>query len=337
MDRMHDNSGEADPHYIRLMRGDDLPRVIAIDRKVFHQERSGFFAGKFATCLEQPDINTSLAAEVEGITAGFLMGQLFFGEFGIPATRSVLDVLGVHPDYAGLGVGRALLDQYKKNLRALRVERIDTLVDWTRLDLLEFFKQNGFRPSRNLALEWDLNKYRFRGQHTPNLVVSAESGHLEAVAAIEQAVVPTSNAAYFQRKFQLAQTHPRDHFFLVTLADNAVAGFLVGGVLHGEFGIGHKRGFIESFVVAEKFRHQGVASALMEYLLGRLKQQEVWAIETLCRWNDWELLQFFEYVGFRPSFRINLEFRISEEDGSSGMREGGTPDSWRRRDIFRAI
>ena len=48
----------------------------------------------------------------------------------------------------------------------------------------------------------------------------------------------------------------------------------------------------------------------MQHLLGWLRERGVTQMETLCRWNDWELLRFFEYAGFRPSARINLEWRF---------------------------
>lgn len=67
---------------------------------------------------------------------------------------------------------------------------------------------------------------------------------------------------------------------------------------------------IHSFAGREKFRHQGVASALLETLLAWLKEAGVTRIETLCRWNDWESLRYFGYVGFRPSSRIGLMWRF---------------------------
>ena len=48
---------------------------------------------------------------------------------------------------AKLGVASALLEQYRKNLAALRVEAIDTLVEWDRFGLLAFF----YLFSANLA------------------------------------------------------------------------------------------------------------------------------------------------------------------------------------------
>ncbi len=49
---------------------------------------------------------------------------------------------------------------------------------------------------------------------------------------------------------------------------------------------------------------------MLETLLDWLREAHADQMETLCRWNDWELLQFFEYVGFRPSTRLNLEWRF---------------------------
>jgi ribosomal protein S18 acetylase RimI-like enzyme len=302
--------GEAAPCSVRIMRESDVDAVVALDAKQTGQPRRAYYAEKIARCIREPRLNTSLLAEADGAPVGFLIGRLFFGEFGIPATRAVLDTLGVHPGFRKQGIAAALLAQYRKNMEALRVETIDTLVEWDRFDLLAFFKRTGFRPSRDVDLVWDIARYPFAARAQPVDVRPAERADLAIMTALDQVVLGECRADYFAAKWRALQTNPEQNRFLVAELHGEPAGYLVAGLYHGEFGIQVTRGVIDTLGVRERFQHQGVGSGMLQHLLGWLQERGVTQMETLCRWNDWELLRFFEYAGFRPSNRVNLEWRF---------------------------
>jgi ribosomal protein S18 acetylase RimI-like enzyme len=307
-----DSEGAAEtPYRIRLMSEADVDAVAALDAKETGHSRRDYYADKIARCIREPRINTSLLALQDGLPVGFLIGRLYFGEFGIPATRAVLDTLGVHPSFRRHGVAEALLQQYRKNMEGLRVEAIDTLVDWHRFDLLAFFKRAGFRPSRDVDLEWDVARYPFAGREQAVDVREAEEADLPTVAAMDQEVLGESRADYFAAKWRAVQSQRERNRFLVAELQGEPAGYMLAGLYEGEFGIEFARGVIDSLSVRERFQHRGVASGLLQHLLGWLHERKVTRMQTLCRWNDWELLRFFEYAGFRPSARINMEWRIA--------------------------
>jgi predicted N-acetyltransferase YhbS len=306
---------EAEPFLIRLMRESDLEAIVRLDRKISGRAREAFYQEKIGACLREPDINTSLVAEADGATVGFLMGRLFFGEFGIPATRAVLDWLAVDPAFGRQGVGRALFEQYRKNMTALGVDAIDTLVTWERFDLLAFFGAMGFGPSRTVDLVWDLARYPFSAKRSQAEVRPATEADLGSITTIDREAMLTARPQYFSNRMRTCMARPERNIFLAATMGGEVAGFLMGSLFQGEFGIDDIRGVIDSFAVREKFHHRGIASVLVAHLLERLKTLGVKQMETLCRWNDWDLLRFFEYVGFRPSFRINLEQRLPGHRG----------------------
>jgi len=143
---------------VRLLRPEDLDAVVAIDAAVTGKERPSYFRRKIAAAADQTSrIDASLVAEAEGEVVGFLMGTLFIGEFGIPDSSTVVDTLGVLPSVQDHGVGAALFEQFIANMRAARVGKIYTVVDWKDYELLKFFGHMGFVPSQRLSLECPLD------------------------------------------------------------------------------------------------------------------------------------------------------------------------------------
>lgn len=98
----------------------------------------------------------SLAAELEGKVVGFIIGEAYLGEFGIPATTAFVDTIGVDPDHQHQGVARALMEEFVTTARKAGITTISTLVNWNDHDLVRFFDGIGFQPARTLNLELKL-------------------------------------------------------------------------------------------------------------------------------------------------------------------------------------
>jgi len=147
---------------IRNLRPRDLEAVIALDAKILGRRRDGFFKGKLDQALKETGVMVSLAAEVDGAFAGFLLSRVFYGEFGETEAAAVLDTVGVHPAFRGKGVGRALLAQLRTNLLGLGITRLHTEVSWDGTDLMAFFRSEGFRPAPRFRLDLDLEGHRER-------------------------------------------------------------------------------------------------------------------------------------------------------------------------------
>lgn len=139
---------------VRILRDEDRDALVKIDARITGKERPEYYRHKLAAVkIGDSQINSSLVATVDGNVVGFLIGTLYFGEFGIPEGSAVVDTLGVDPDFQDRGVGGALFDQFLSNMRVARVEKIYTMVDWKEFGLLKFFGKMGFAPSQRLSLE----------------------------------------------------------------------------------------------------------------------------------------------------------------------------------------
>ncbi len=140
---------------IRLMTMDDFDAVVRIDEKVLKASRSDYYKTKFERAVQSPDyLPTSLVAEEgDGTVVGFIMGELYIGEYGISQEKATLDTIGVDPDYQKRGVGELLINEFIEHLKTLGVQKINTLVDESDTGLTHFFNANRFSPSRTINLE----------------------------------------------------------------------------------------------------------------------------------------------------------------------------------------
>lgn len=140
---------------VRDLRPDDLDRVVRIDEMRTGQSRSEYYQRKFEEC-RQATPRISLAAELDGSLVGFMIGRLYYGEFGVPERTAVIDSIGVHPAFSKRHVGQALMEQLTRNMTSLGVESVRTEVAWNAHALVSFLAKSGFRPAPRLCLELSL-------------------------------------------------------------------------------------------------------------------------------------------------------------------------------------
>ena len=143
---------------IRLMKAEDFDAVVGIDEKVLEASRPEYYEMKFEKLLNSKDyVPASLVAEdADGTVVGFVMGELFMGEYGIFQEEATLDTIGVDPNYQHRGIGEQLINEFMDHLKKLGVQKINTLVDWNDTRLIHFFSANHFGPSKTINLERSL-------------------------------------------------------------------------------------------------------------------------------------------------------------------------------------
>jgi predicted N-acetyltransferase YhbS len=142
---------------VRSLRGGDIASIDRIDTKLTGLDRSAYYATKFREMLDFPSDRISMVAVDDGIVIGFIMARVDYGEFGKTDKSAVIDAIGVHPAYAGSGIGHKILSQLLKNLSSLKVELVRTKVEYENYGLRNFLCRRGFRPSQWLLLAKELS------------------------------------------------------------------------------------------------------------------------------------------------------------------------------------
>lgn len=152
---------DTDHTLIHLMNEHDLEAVVAIDAADSGRRRPRYFELMLERAVKQAALQVSLAAEVDGHVVGFVIASLYYGEYGVSEPTASLDAIGVSKANRGQHIGKALLRQLRLNLSALRVKTLRTEVSWDDVDLLAFFKKEGFAPAHRLCLDCALDPTRF--------------------------------------------------------------------------------------------------------------------------------------------------------------------------------
>ena len=137
---------------IRTLKKEDLDAIVKIDEKVLGESRRDYWERRLEL-MNDKSSQISLVAEVEGEVVGFILGEVSGWEFGVPETIGWMDTIGVDPAYQKKGVATALAHELIKNLKAIGVRTIYTLVSWNDWDLLQFFHAMGFTRGDMINLE----------------------------------------------------------------------------------------------------------------------------------------------------------------------------------------
>jgi predicted N-acetyltransferase YhbS len=137
---------------IRALKAEDLGAIVKIDEMVLGESRKDYWERRL-TLMNNKSSVISLVAEVGGQVVGFILGDVSGWEFGVPETIGWMDTIGVDPVYQKRGIAAALARELIKNVKALGVKTIYTLVSWDDWDLLQFFHAMGFTRGDMINLE----------------------------------------------------------------------------------------------------------------------------------------------------------------------------------------
>lgn len=144
---------------VRLLEETDLPAVLAIYRAntAASEDDAQELEKTIIGAIEFGDPLASLAAEINGKVAGFMVAMPEIRTYGLGKGVGWIKLLGIHPDYKGKGVGRSLGEAILEHFSNSGIKEIKTLVDWDDHELIPFFQSMGFDKSKMIVLEKDLD------------------------------------------------------------------------------------------------------------------------------------------------------------------------------------
>ena len=152
---------------------------------------------------------------------------------------------------------------------------------------------------------------------------------LDAVVAIDAALGGRSRRAYFERRLAAARRDPEGHVQFAVDAEGALAGYVLGRALEGEFGRTEPEIRIETLGVRPASQRRGIGRRLAEALAAEAARRCAAAIRTTASWREHELLRFLDREGYRLA-----STRILERALESGVDfDGEARDAWEVRTL----
>lgn len=139
---------------------------------------------------------------------------------------------------------------------------------------------------------------------------TARAADLDALVAIDAAASGRRREAFLAQKLTQALGDTGIAMSLVAEVDGHVVGFLLARVYYGEFGVVEPSAVMDVLGVHPDYRGRHVASALVDQLRTNLLGLGIVTLQTEVRWDNADLLRFFQHEGFTVAQRICLDLDL---------------------------
>jgi ribosomal protein S18 acetylase RimI-like enzyme len=145
----------------RFLGMDDLEDILRIAETVENQsfenlEKLAYVREAAVYHLEHSDPLMNIGAEIDLKLVGFIFGEIRLWEFGRGERAGWVKLLGVDPEYQGMGVGHKLGATLLEHFLKKNVKKVRTLVEWSDSEIISYFKSLGFTMLGMLPLEKEL-------------------------------------------------------------------------------------------------------------------------------------------------------------------------------------
>ncbi len=319
---------------LRPLHRDDLDRVSAIESRITGHSRKGFLENRFAAAAESPEGFIARVAVRDGKLSGYAIARIQEGEFGVQDAVAVLDVIGIDPDLQGKGIGKALLGEMERGMKARGIGTLRTQVDWRTPAMIRFFSWEGFLLAPAQVLERDTSPLREEIREVGSAGADARSpvraggdyyealsrdrvpvrslseDDLAAVVRIDRKLTAHDRSAYYTAKLREMLTESGIRVSLVAEEDGFVVGFVMARVDFGEFGKVENAAVLDTIGVHPGFAGSGFGRALLSQLFLNLSTLQVETVLTQVSPENIGLHRFLYSCGFHPSQRLMLSKTI---------------------------
>jgi len=135
---------------------------------------------------------------------------------------------------------------------------------------------------------------------------------VERVIAIDRAHTGRSRRRFFKKRFAAAAARPHDFIAIGIRHGDALSGYAIARILHGEFGREQAVAVLDAVGVEPQSEQRGVGHALMDELIVALNRMGVRSLQSQADWDNCHLLRFFAASGFALAPRLVLERSVAE-------------------------
>lgn len=147
---------------------------------------------------------------------------------------------------------------------------------------------------------------------------------MEAVVALDAAIVGHPRQLYFQRRLKAALEQTHKHVQFSAERDGRFVGFIKARKQVGEFGRAEPALLLEAVAVAPAEQGRGIGSALLGKLESEARRLGAPQIRTTAAWRDHAIMQFFDVTGFELSPTMVLDCamqgnRVAAHDGDKTL------------------
>ena len=131
---------------------------------------------------------------------------------------------------------------------------------------------------------------------------------LDAVTEIDYSLLGKKRREYWETRLERMETSGVPS--LAAEIGGKMIGFILGNASGWEYGIPENIAWIDTLGVIKAHQNKGIAKLLFMEMSSMFKKVGVDTIYVFVNWRDWDLLQFFDKMGFQRGDMINLELKL---------------------------
>jgi ribosomal protein S18 acetylase RimI-like enzyme len=131
---------------------------------------------------------------------------------------------------------------------------------------------------------------------------------LDAVTEIDYWLLGKKRKDYWEARLERVETSGVPS--LAAESNGKMIGFILGSASGWEYGIPENVGWIDTLGVVKEFQNRGIARLLFKEMASMFKKVGVDTIYVFVDWKKWDLMKFFERMGFQKGDMINLELKL---------------------------
>jgi ribosomal protein S18 acetylase RimI-like enzyme len=319
---------------IRGLSAQDMDAVVAIDAAIVGRSRQAYFLRRLSTALEQPDLHVQLAAVDGQGLAGYILARRTQGEFGRVQPGLRLEVLGVHAERRGRGVGRTLLRALASYATSHGLTELRTVAAWNNHRMLGWLDAMGFELAPDLVVECSIGEgYQAERNDALELPDAQTVGHetnygapegndyerverthcdvramrpqdLPPILRIDREITGRNRTAYIEGKLGEAMMDSAIRVSLTARLDDTIVGFLMARADLGDFGRTEPVAVLDTIGVDPVYGHRGVGHTLLSQLFVNLGALRIDRVETVVTLAELPLAGFLHKTGFTRSRRL---------------------------------